>query len=405
MTGVRQAGVRRALVIGGGIAGPVVASALCKAGIEPVVYEAYAEKADGIGGVVMLAPNGLGALRIIGAEKAVLGIGRPIPGMIIADGRGRKLAEATGIPGLPPNQVMWRSDLYRVLHDHAAAQGVRIEYGKRLVGADETADGVTARFADGTTATGDVLIGADGIRSTVRTLIDPGAPGPEHVGLLGFGGYGNHVAEGTGGDAMTFANGKRAFFGFWGHPDGKRTLWFSNLPHGEAMSRAQALETPSAEWLRRLREVHADDIPARDILAHSSADEFFVFGSMEIMPRVPHWHRGRMVLVGDSAHAPSSSSGQGVSLAAESAVQLARCLRDLPDAPSAFAAYERLRRPRVEKVAADAAKTNRNKAAGPVARTLMRALAPLAMKTFLKPEKMFGFLHGYRIDWDEPVTA
>jgi hypothetical protein len=55
---------------------------------------------------------------------------------------------------------------------------------------------------------------------------------------------------------------------------------------------------------------------------------------------------------------------------------LARCLRDVPDVLTAFAADERLRRPRVEKVAADAAKTNSNKAAGPVARTLMRALPP-----------------------------
>jgi 2-polyprenyl-6-methoxyphenol hydroxylase-like FAD-dependent oxidoreductase len=405
MTGIKKAPVRRALVIGGGIAGPVAASALCKAGIEPVVYEAYERTADGIGGVVMIAPNGLDALRIIGVEEAVRDIGQPISRMVIADGRGRKLAEMDGVPGLPPSQVMWRSELYRVLHDHAEARGVRTEYGKRLVGAEETPDGVTARFADGSTATGDVLIGADGIRSTVRTLIDPGAPGPEHVVLLGFGGYADHVADGGRTDAMTFANGKRAFFGYWTHPDGDRTLWFSNLPHGEAVTRAQAMETSSEDWLRRLREAHADDVPARDVLRRSSADELFVFGSMEAMPRVPHWHRGRMVLIGDSAHAPSSSSGQGVALAAESAIQLARCLRDAEDIPTAFATYERLRRPRVEKVAADAAKTNSDKAAGPVARTLMRALAPLAMKTFMKPEKMFGPLHGYRIDWDEVVAA
>ena len=85
------------------------------------------------------------------------------------------------------------------------------------------------------------------------------------------------------------------------------------------------------------------------------------------MPPVPHWHRGRMVLVGDAAHAPSNSSGQGASLAIESAVQLARCLRDLPDSRRAFAAYERLRRTRVEKVAARAARINQAKAPGAVA--------------------------------------
>jgi 2-polyprenyl-6-methoxyphenol hydroxylase-like FAD-dependent oxidoreductase len=111
-----------------------------------------------------------------------------------------------------------------------------------------------------------------------------------------------------------------------------------------------------------------------------------------------------MVLVGDSAHAPSSSSGQGASLAAESAIELARCLRDLPDGPAAFAAYEGLRRHRVEKVAAYAARQNNNKVSGPVAKALMGFLMPIAMKTFLKPERMLGWMHGYRIDWDDVVT-
>jgi 2-polyprenyl-6-methoxyphenol hydroxylase-like FAD-dependent oxidoreductase len=112
-----------------------------------------------------------------------------------------------------------------------------------------------------------------------------------------------------------------------------------------------------------------------------------------------------MVLVGDSAHAPSPSSGQGASLAAESAIQLARCLRDLPDVPRAFAAYERLRRPRVEKVAARAAKTNNSKALGPVATKLMSLLMPIATRTFLTPERMLGPEQRHRIDWNEVVTA
>jgi FAD-dependent urate hydroxylase len=69
-----------------------------------------------------------------------------------------------------------------------------------------------------------------------------------------------------------------------------------------------------------------------------------------------------MVLIGDVAHAASSSSGQGASLATESAVQLARCLRDLPH-EQAFARYEELRRPRVEQIIAAAACTTGNKAA------------------------------------------
>ncbi|MDX3357940.1 FAD-dependent monooxygenase, partial [Streptomyces sp. ME01-24h] len=83
---------------------------------------------------------------------------------------------------------------------------------------------------------------------------------------------------------------------------------------------------------------------------------------MERMPSVPHWHRGRMVLVGDAAHAPSSSSGQGASLAIESSLELARCLRDLPTPEAAFAAYDQLRRARVEMIGTDAAAKNRAKA-------------------------------------------
>ena len=394
----------KALIIGAGIAGPVAALALRKAGIDSTIYEAYATTAEGIGGVLMVAPNGLNALRIIGANEAVRAIGQPIPRMVIANGRGKRFGEFTGLPDVPPSLVMWRSELYRVLHDHALAHGIRIEYGKRLVGAVDTPTGITARFTDGSTARADVLIGADGIRSTVRTLIDPDAPGPQYIGLLGFGGYA--VDSGVRGQpgAMHFVFGKRAFLGYWTVPDG-RIMWFSNLPRKEPMTMTQAREVPTADWLRVLREVYADDVPGRELLEHSSADQLFVVGAGEILPKVPHWHRGRMVLVGDSAHAPSSSSGQGASLSAESAIQLARCLRDLPDVPTAFAAYERLRRPRVEKVAADAAKTNNNKASGPVAKALMSFLMPIAMKTFLKPEKMFGSLHRYLVDWDEVVTS
>jgi 2-polyprenyl-6-methoxyphenol hydroxylase-like FAD-dependent oxidoreductase len=162
---------------------------------------------------------------------------------------------------------------------------------------------------------------------------------------------------------------------------------------------------PSADWMRTLRAAYADDDPGRALMSTSSADELQVVGSLQIMPRVRHWHRGRMVLVGDSAHAPSNSSGQGASLAIESAVQLARCLRDITDVPAAYAAFERLRRGRVQRVAARAARINQAKAPGAVARVLMPLLMPLLMKTAMNPEKTIGPEQRYVIDWDAPVTA
>jgi len=394
---------KTALVIGGGIAGPATAMALRKAGIEATVYEAYPSTADGVGVTLAVAPNGIAALEVIGAAEAVRGVGQPMNRSIMADGRGRRLAELPGLEGLPPSLGLWRDDLCRALHETAERQGVRIEYGKRLVRVHEEPGGVTAEFADGTTATAEVLIGADGIRSTVRRLIDPNAPEPERAKLLNFGAAAD-IAVPAEPDAMYFVFGRRGFFGYWVQPDG-RTAWFANVPHDRPMPGRQARQTAKAEWMRRLKEVYADDTPARDVLDHTDPEKLVVLGSLENMPKVPCWHRGRMVLVGDSAHAPSSSSGQGASMALESAVELARCLRDLPDPAAAFAAYERLRRRRVEKVIDRGAKTNDSKALGPFAKTAMRLMMPILTRTFLTPERMLGAEQRYRIDWDAPVTA
>lgn len=394
--------IRTAAVIGGGIAGPVAALALRKAGIDATVYEAYQDTADGVGGTLMVAPNGLAALKIVGIDLDP--VGQPIQGMVMTDWRGKRLGEFGGVPGLPPSRVMWRGELYQAVRERVAKLGVPTVYGKRLVGAEETPVGVTARFADGTEASADILIGADGIRSVVRPLIDPSAPGPQYTGLLGFGAFSKAEVPGARSDAMYFAFGKQAFLGYWPVPDGG-TAWFCNLTQEKFVTAAETWATPRAEWMRILREKFAEDIPGRDLLFGTETDDLLTFGGMEILPSVPHWHRGRMVLVGDSAHAPSSSSGQGASLAAESAIQLARCLRDLPDVGSAFTAFEGLRRERVEKVAAQAAKTNNQKSMGPLATTLMSLLMPLASRTFMKPERLVGWTHRYRIDWDEPVTV
>ncbi|MEU8511340.1 FAD-dependent monooxygenase [Kitasatospora sp. NPDC048722] len=398
---------KKALVIGGGIAGPVMALALRRAGIEPLVFEAYENSAEGIGGTFMIAPNGLGALAVVGLEAEVGRLGQPVGPMVIEDGRGGTLAEFAGLPDLPRGRLMRRAELYEVLQRRLGEAGIEVRYGKRLVGAEEGADGITARFADGTTATGDLLIGADGTRSTVRTLIDPAAPGARYTGLLGIGGYSPYRLPGRAGRGETvhFANGARAFFGYWGLPGGAGTAWFSNVPQPEQLTYEQVRAVGNEEWLRRLRDLHSGDVPARDVLAAADADGMEVFPRLEIMPSVPHWYRGRMVLVGDSVHAPSNSSGQGVSLAVESAVELARCLRDLPDLAAAFAAYEAMRRPRVEKIAADAARTNSQKSSGPVARVMFRLLAPIAVRTFMSPEKMLRPVHGYRIDWERRVAA
>src|SRR5947209_5865832 len=107
--------IKTAAVIGGGIAGPVTALALHRAGIEATVYEAYENTADATGGMLMVAPNGLDALEVAGVHKGLAG--QPIHSMVMTDGRGRRMAEFGGLPGLAPSQVMWRANLYRAIRE------------------------------------------------------------------------------------------------------------------------------------------------------------------------------------------------------------------------------------------------------------------------------------------------
>ncbi|WP_227983995.1 FAD-dependent monooxygenase [Nocardia spumae] len=390
--------ISSALVIGGGVAGPVAATALRKAGIDATVHEAYPGPAYNIGSALGLAPNGLSALDVIGAGDAVRALALPMRHTVMA--LGAREIELPAVSGVEPLHAIDRSDLHRALHDHAVAAGVPIEYSQRLVRVDEHADGVTAHFADGSTATADIVIGADGIRSRVRTLIDPDAPGANYTGMLGFGAY-TECSQPVPAETMVFAYGRNAYYLYWPMPDG-RVAWGANLPQQRYLSLTQAREVPAEQWLRTLREVYGEDTPGGELVRNTRPADLVVTGGLHIMPPVPHWSRDRLVLVGDAVHAPSNSTGQGASLAIESAVQLARCLRDFDDPATAFAAYERIRRPRVEKIAARGAKINHSKTVGPLMRRLMPVVMPLATKMF-KMEEVMRREQSYRIDWSAPV--
>lgn len=400
-TAPQQARVRTALVIGGGIAGPVVATALQRVGIRATVCEAYAGTADGVGGGMGFAPNGLEALDAVGIGDAVRAVSTPMEGMVIESWNGKHLGEFGNLPGVPAQRFVQRSDLYRVLNDAAEAAGVTTLTGRRLVDAADDGAQVTARFEDGSTATADLLIGADGIHSTARRLIDPSAPDAEYAGTHSFGGWVEDSGLPDTGGKMHMSFGKRAFLGWQVFEDG-RCLWFVNLPSPTPVTLAEQRVKGAEFWLRTMVELFREDVsPAVRLLERTDPEELMFAGSMEFMPSVPTWSRGRMVLVGDAVHAPSSSSGQGASLAIESAVQLARCLRDLP-VDRALAAYEELRRPRVERITKATARTNARKAAGPVGRVVRDALLPLMFK-LMKPEKS-AWQYVHPIDFAAPVA-
>ena len=127
--------VQSAAIIGGGIAGPVAALALRKAGIAVTVYESYPSPAEGLGGTIALAPNGVAALDIVGAGDQVRQVADPAYRQVMSVNG--KRVPLPGLAGVEPLQVVRRSDLHRILHDRAAAEGVGIEHGKKLVSVRE----------------------------------------------------------------------------------------------------------------------------------------------------------------------------------------------------------------------------------------------------------------------------
>jgi 2-polyprenyl-6-methoxyphenol hydroxylase-like FAD-dependent oxidoreductase len=397
---------RKALIVGGGIAGPVAAMALRRAGIEAVVYEAHEGGADEAGAFLTLASNGLDALRAIDAHRLALSAGFPTPRMEIRSGTGKHLGEVPNGGTLPDgtvSQTLKRANLYRVLRDEAIQRGVSIEYGKRLADAEVTPDGgVTASFGDGTEAEGDLLIGADGIHSRTRRVIDPSAPAARYVPVLNVGGYARGVRVEAEPGTFRMVFGRRAFFGYAVHPSGE-VWWFANPPRADEPSRAELAAISTEGWRDNLTDLFADDATPAAEIVQATPDRIAGWATYDL-PSVPIWHRGPMIVIGDAAHATAPSSGQGASMAVEDAVVLARCLRDLQDTRRAFAAYERLRRGRVEKIVAHGARTSNSKAAGPVRRALRDLMLPMILRRVAHGGSL-AWMHDYHIDWDEKVAA
>ena len=394
-----------AVIIGGGIAGSASAIALHKAGIGSVVHESHDRTADNAGVFLTLAVNALDALRALDLDVSELGF--DTPRITITSGSGRKLGElpyGTARSDELVSRTVKRADLYRTLRAQAIACGVRFEHGKRLVDAESTGDGVLARFADGTTATGDLLIGADGLRSRTRAIIDPHTPGARYAGLLNTGGYARGVSVDGEPGMMHALFGRRCFMAYTAHPNGE-VWWVANPAFATEPTPAELAAITPAEWRTRLTGLFRHDRgPAVDIIA--ATDRIFAGWNTYDLPRVPKWHRDRMIIIGDAAHATAPSIGQGAAMAVEDSVVLAKCLRDSPGITAAFTAYERLRRDRVERVVEQGRRTGGWKAMNVVARVPRDLVMSLAMKHMARTgNDPSRWIYEHHIDWNEPVRS
>jgi 2-polyprenyl-6-methoxyphenol hydroxylase-like FAD-dependent oxidoreductase len=396
---------KKALIIGGGIGGPTAAMALQRVGIEATVYEAYDRPVDSVGLFLNTASNGLDVLKTLNAHAPVIEGAFPAPRMVMWSGTGKRLGEVANGVRLPDGTVsviVKRGFLQRVLADEAMSRGVKIEYGKRLAGFEVVSDGVVARFEDGTQAEGDLLIGADGIHSRTRRILDPTAPEPTYTGLLSMGGYAHGSRIPPTPDSQHFVFGKRAFFGYLVKPSGE-IYWFANLQRPDEPSREELAGTSSEEWKRHLLDLFSGDIELIGEIIKATQSEIGVYPVHDI-PTMATWHRGSVALIGDAAHAVSPSAGQGASLAMEDALVIAKCLREIPDTEQAFAAYERLRRERAEKVVAYSRRIGNTKSLGPIARWFRDLMMPFVLKHFANSNS-HTWLYTYHVDWDEKVPA
>jgi 2-polyprenyl-6-methoxyphenol hydroxylase-like FAD-dependent oxidoreductase len=302
-----------------------------------------------------------------------------------------------------------RSDLYAALRDAATARGIPVEYGRRLVAATSRGDGVRAEFADGTTAEADVLVGADGLRSRVRSIIDPGAPVARYVPLLNTGGYARGLRLGGRIDArpgvLHCCFGRRCFLGYVVAPDGE-VWWFANPPAPRERDAAELAAIPEAHWRSEVKALFdGDDLPAAELV--DASPHVFAGWNTYDMPPVPTWHRDRMVIIGDAAHATAPSAGQGASMALEDAVALALALRDHGSVPAAFAAYEHGRRERVERVVEHGRRSGEGKDLGPFGRLFRdRVIMPMvrrrAARVGAEPDR---WLYDHHVEWTTPSAT
>ncbi len=331
----------RAVVIGGGIVGLTTGLALRRAGIDVVVYERATEiRAAGAG--LGLWANALAVFDELGVGDRVRAIGKPSE-MYFHDAAGRLLE--TPEFGADDHRflLVHRAKLNDLLAGTVGRENIRLATG--FAGYEEHAEHVVVRSADGSEETADVLVGADGAYSAVRGQLVPGTPAREHLGHHAWRAViPNPLPALTEDRLILGAHGCRG--GYVRTHDGS-VYWLVNqftAPEPTGTRKEQALA----------RAAHLDDGGNGGVLAEliaATPEDRILHNRIMLVPPLPHWASGRVVLAGDAAHAMSPHITAGATLGIEDAALLGRLLAPGGDVPAALAAYEADRIPRYAHVA------------------------------------------------------
>jgi len=319
----------RIVIVGAGIGGLTLGIALERAGHDVTIVEKRAAfKEEGAG--VVLGPNVMTAVRRLDLTADIKAVGREVSGMNITDARGRVLGHSTyRVTKLPePGVAVHRSRLHEVLRAHfkgALRLGATVE---RV-----TLGNAPAVVVDGRPLAGDLLVGADGIRSPVRQAMFPDFS-TRYSGITCF----RFVVDAQWtGDA----------FEMWGA--GKRV---GVVPIGQGKTyaflaiKAPPRAAPPFSTLEEFRQCWSDfGSPGADAVAAVQDLRMLLHDDLED-GLAPRFHGPGVVLLGDAAHPVTPNMGQGAGLAIEDACCLANLLDGTRPLPDALAAYETLRRPR-----------------------------------------------------------
>lgn len=338
-----------ALVIGAGIGGTAAAIALRRAGLEVSLFEQTVEQRE-VGAGIQISPN---ASRLLGRYGLGVAMARAAVRPIAVvfrrwqDGRvlGREeLGDAIENRYGTPYYHFHRADLLSLLAD--AFDRKQIKLGRRLVDVEQDESGVTARFEDGSSERGDLLIGADGIHSQVRGRLF-GEEKPRFSGQIAYRGLApaERIAHLDLPREVTNWVGPGGHFVHYFVSSG-RFLNFVAVSEEATWTREQWSDRGSiADASKKYQGWHPQ---LATILG--AVDETFKWALFDRDP-LPQWTRGRVALLGDACHPMLPYMAQGAAQAIEDGAALAACLKHQAfDIPSAFRAYVALRKPRATAV-------------------------------------------------------
>lgn len=320
----------KAVVIGGGIGGLTAAISLRRAGVEAVVFERAPELRE-VGAGIALWANAVKALRKLGLYEAVRDRAAEIGGET-RTWRGRKLftipPEAMKSRFGEANLVMHRADLQATLLAALPEDAVRL--GTHLESFSQDGQTVVAHFSEGREERADFLVGADGLRSTVRARLLGDGP-PRYAGFMAWRG----IAEGVEGLVREGVGlnlwGRGMEFGLISIGRG-RAYWYlsKNAPEGE-------VEGPNKEEvLGNLRGWHG----AARAAVEATEDSRILRNDIYDREPAGRWGEGNATLLGDAAHPMTPNLGQGACQAIEDAVVLAAAVRETDSAAAALRSYE-----------------------------------------------------------------